>query len=60
MAWPAGVVRSKCFGERHEGHTEVLQFLERRNQIRHGPAPAIQAPNQHDIDFAPSCSSDQS
>ena len=38
----------------------MLKFLERRNQIRDGPAPAIQTPNQYDIDFAPSCGSDQS
>ena len=37
----------------------MLQFLERRNQIRHGPAPAIQAPHQHDIDFAAARSSEQ-
>ena len=38
----------------------MLKFLERRNQIRDGPAPAIQTPHQHDIDFAPSCGSEQS
>src|ERR1700684_478953 len=31
-----------------------------RNQIRDGPAPALQAPHQDHIDFASSCSSDQS
>ncbi len=38
----------------------MLEFLKRRNQICHGPAPAIQTPNQDDIDFAPSCRGDQS
>ena len=37
----------------------MLKFLERRNQVSHGSAPAIQAPHQHDIDFAPSCRGDQ-
>ena len=37
----------------------MLQFLERRNQIRHRPAPAIQAPNQNHIDFTAACGSDQ-
>ncbi len=38
----------------------MLQFLERRNQIRHRPAPAIQSPNQNHIDFTAACGSDQS
>ena len=50
----------ECFGQRDETHSEMLKFLQRRNQIRNGPAPAIQTPNQHDIDFAASCGSDQS
>ena len=33
----------------------MLQFLERRQQIRHRPAPAIQSPHQHDIDLAAAC-----
>ena len=49
----------ECFGQRNETDSEMLQFLERRNQIRDGPAPAIQTPHQHDIDFAPSCGSEQ-
>jgi hypothetical protein len=38
----------------------MLKFLERRYQVRDGPAPAIQTPHQDDIDFAPACGSDQS
>ena len=48
----------ECFGQRYEADAEMLKFLERRNQIRDGPAPAIQAPHQHDIDFAPACGSE--
>ena len=47
------------FGQRDETDSEVLQLLERRNQIRHGTALAVQAPHQHDIDFTSSCGSDQ-
>jgi hypothetical protein len=48
----------KGCSQRYEADSEVLQFLERRNQIRDGPAPAIQAPHQHDIDFTSSCGSE--
>src|SRR6202795_4133439 len=37
----------------------MLKFLECRYQVRDGPAPAIQTPHHHDIDFTPSCSSEQ-
>ena len=38
-------------GQRHEAHAEMLQFLERRQQIRYRPAPAVQPPDQHHIDL---------
>jgi hypothetical protein len=31
---------------------EVLQFLERCQQVRHRPSPPVQSPHQHDIDLA--------
>jgi hypothetical protein len=37
----------------------MLKLLESRNEVRDGPAPAVQAPHQHDIDFTPSCSGNQ-
>ena len=49
----------KCFGERYESDSEMLEFLERRNQVCDGPAPAIQAPHEYDVDFAPAGGSDQ-
>ena len=42
----------ECFRQRYETDSEMLQFLECRDQIRHRPAPAIQSPHQHDIDLA--------
>ena len=39
------------FGQRHEADAEMLQFLKRCQQIRYRAAPAIQSPNQHDIDL---------
>jgi len=48
------------FRQRYETHAEMLQFLKCRNQVCDGPAPAIQAPHQHDIDFTAASSSDQS
>ncbi len=50
----------KCFCQRYESDSEMLKFLERRYQVCDGPAPAIQTPHQDDIDFAPTCGSDQS
>ena len=50
----------ECLGQRYETDSEVLQFLERRNQVRYGPAPSVQAPHQDDIDFAPTCDREQS
>ena len=38
-------------GQRDETHSEMLQFLKCRQQVRHRPAPAIQPPHQHDIDL---------
>ena len=40
-------------GQGNEADAEVLQFLECRQQVRNGPAPAVQTPHQHDIDFPP-------
>jgi hypothetical protein len=37
--------------QRNEADAEVLQFLERRQQGRYRSAPAIQAPDQHDVDL---------
>jgi hypothetical protein len=48
----------KRFGQRNETHAEMLQLLKCRNEIRDGPAPAIQAPHQHDIDFTSCCASE--
>ena len=31
----------------------MLQFLQRCQQIGHRSAPAVQPPNQHDVDFTP-------
>jgi hypothetical protein len=42
----------ECFRKGNETDSEMLQFLERRDQIRDRAAPTIQSPNQHDIDFA--------
>ena len=39
-------------GQRHETHTEMLQFLKGCQQIRYRPAPAVQPPYQHDVDLA--------
>jgi len=41
--------------QRHEAHSEMLQFLECRQQIRYRPAPAVQPPHQHHIDLATAC-----
>jgi hypothetical protein len=38
-------------GQRYETDSQMLQFLERRQQICDGPAPAIQSPDQHQVDF---------
>jgi len=40
------------FGQRHEAHSEVFQFLEGRQQVRHRSPPTVQPPHQHDIDLA--------
>jgi hypothetical protein len=40
------------FRQRDEPDSEVLQFLERRQQIRYRPAPPVQAPHQHNVDLA--------
>lgn len=55
----SGYGQIERFGQRNETDSEALQFLQRRNKIGDGPAPAVQAPHQNDIDFAPSCSRNQ-
>jgi len=47
--WRSQVQR---LGQRHKAHSEMLQFLKGCQQIRYRPAPAVQPPNQHDIDLA--------
>ena len=37
--------------EGDETYSEMLKFLERRNQIDDGPSPSIQSPYHHNIDF---------
>ena len=53
MARPAGVVRSRASVSDTESNPEMLQFLQSGQQIGHGSAPAIQPPDQHDIDLLP-------
>jgi hypothetical protein len=31
----------------------MLQFLQRSEEIGHGPAPAVQPPHQNNVDFTP-------
>jgi hypothetical protein len=38
-------------GERHEANAQMFEFLERCQQICHRTAPAVQPPDQHDVDF---------
>jgi hypothetical protein len=39
------------FGERYKTDSEMLQFLDCCQQVRYRPAPAIQPPDQHDVDL---------
>ena len=41
----------ESLGERHEADAEMLQFLQRGEQVGDRPAPAIQAPDQHHVDL---------
>lgn len=41
----------QSLSERNETDPEVVPFLKCRQQVRHGSAPTIQAPHQHDIDL---------
>jgi hypothetical protein len=50
MARPAGVVRSSA-SVRETNPTQMFQFLEGSQQIRYRPAPAIQSPDQHQVDL---------
>lgn len=43
------------FGQGNKTDAQMLQFLECGEQIRYRPAPAVQPPNQHDIDLAAAC-----
>jgi len=38
-------------GQRNETGAKMFQFLEGRQQIRYGPPPSIQPPDQHHIDL---------
>jgi hypothetical protein len=40
------------FGQRDEADTEMIQFLESCQKVRHGPTPAIEAPHDHYIDLS--------
>src|SRR5664279_1780398 len=44
-----GCSQVQRLGQRHEAHTEMLQLLECRQQIRYRPAPAVQSPYQYYI-----------
>jgi hypothetical protein len=55
-----GAGQIERFGQPYKSHVEMLKLLERRDQVRDGPAPAIQTPHQDDIAFAPACGGDQS
>jgi hypothetical protein len=37
----SGCSQVECFRQRYETDSEILEFLERRNQISDGAAPAI-------------------
>ena len=50
-----GQVQRLC--QRNEADAEMLQFLERCQQIRDGAAPAVQPPHQHHIDLAAAAAS---
>jgi hypothetical protein len=50
----------ESLGQRNETNAKILEFLQRRQQIRYRPAPAIQTPDEHDIDFAPTSGLNQS
>lgn len=43
----------QSFGERNETNIKMLEFLQCCEQIGDRAAPAVQPPDQHDIDFAP-------
>jgi len=43
----------QCLGQVDEPDAEVLQFPERRQEIRDRPAPTIQPPDQHHVDLPP-------
>ena len=49
----------QCLGQRDETDSEMLQFLKRRQQVCYRSAPAVEAPDQDDIDFAAARSLDQ-
>src|SRR5579863_251576 len=46
-------------GQRDEADAEMLQFLERGQQIGYRSAPAIEPPDQHHVDLAPPSRFDQ-
>ena len=54
MARPVGVVRSSASVSDTKPDAEMIQFLECGDQIRQRSSPAVQTPDEHDIDLAPS------
>jgi len=42
----------QCLGQGNEPDSKMFQFLERGQQIRNRPAPAVQPPYEHYIDFS--------
>ena len=52
---PGGRSQIQRLGQRHEADAEMLQLLEGCQQIRYRPTPAVQSPDQHDIDLAAAC-----
>ena len=41
------------FAERNKANAEVSEFLQRGDEVKQRTAPAVQPPDQHDIDLAP-------
>ena len=46
---PRGQVQ--CLGRRYEADAQMLQFLKCGEQVGHRPTPAVQPPDQHDVDL---------
>src|SRR5579864_294015 len=48
---PEGRSQVQRLGQRYEPDAEMLKFLQRRQQVRHRSAPAVQAPHQYHVDL---------